>query len=292
MMAAQTPLKEDQVEPTQPNETPRPRRRWFPTSDGPKMPTSQILRELDWPMLLLIGIVGGIAWTLLLSRSGPLTFFAGLLPVGGGLLLGRRITAHVAWHAGFLSLITAVSAITATLVLAAMGIATQVFLQQVVALGLIALLPFPAFGVWTSYQSEQRNRKVRDEQTRRGGKLERPGRVKTIEELRSLSLPQLGSFVADLFRDHEFQIKDYQFERDNYLEFDMIHDGEVWVVRVTVDDKVKQGVALQFFQKLKAAGVTQGVLITSMDFQEPTVRWAKDKPIALIDGPTLMSMHS
>src|SRR4051794_34553146 len=147
-MAAQTPLKEDQAEPTQPNETRRPRRRWFPTSDEPKMPTSQILRELDWTMLLLIGIVGGIAWTLLLSRSGPLTFFAGLLPVGGGLLLGRRIKAHVAWHAGFLSLITAVSAITATLVLAAMGIATQVFLQQVVALGLIALLPFPAFGVW------------------------------------------------------------------------------------------------------------------------------------------------
>src|SRR5262245_60693889 len=109
-MAAQTPLKEDQTEQNQPIEPQRPRRRWFPTSDGPKVPVSQVLRELDWMMLLLIGIAGGIAWTLLLSQTGPLTFFAGLLPVGGGLLLGRRIKVHVGWHAGLLSVITAISA--------------------------------------------------------------------------------------------------------------------------------------------------------------------------------------
>jgi hypothetical protein len=41
---------------------------------------------------------------------------------------------------------------------------------------------------------------------------------------------------------------------------------------------------------MKAEGVAKGVVITSMDFQEPAVRWAKGKPVALIDGPTLLSM--
>ena len=105
-------------------------------------------------------------------------------------------------------------------------------------------------------------------------------------------MPQLGSYVADLFRKHDFTVQDYQIEqRENYIRFDMRYKDEPWVIRVTVDEKVKQGVVLQFFQWMKNEGVQRGVLITSMDFQDAAVRWAKDRPIVLIDGPTLLSMN-
>jgi hypothetical protein len=256
-----------------------------------RAPFGQVFRELNWPRLLLIGLVGGVLWTILLSQNNTLTFFAGLLPVAGGIWLGRTVTSHVGWHAALLSLITVLAALVTVGLLWVGGGDRATILSQV-SVGLIMLLPFPAFGVFTAHRSEQRSREVRMQQQRRGGRLERPGRVKSIEELRSLSLPQLGSYVADLFRKHDFKVQDYRFDRDNYIEFEMIHDEALWLVRVTVEEKVKQGVALQFFQRLRADDNSpKGVLITSMDFQDAALRWAKDKPIALIDGPTLLSMN-
>ena len=290
-MATESPVQEDQAEPVETVDAGRRRRLLSRGTPGPRRPVGEVLRELNWTWLLGIGIAGGVAWTLLLAQGNTLTFFAGLLPVAGGILLGRRVQSHVVWHAALLSAITVFAALVTTVLLAAAGAATPDFLAQVALLGVVALLPFPAFGVYTAHQSEQRNRLARQERERRGGKLDKPGRVKTIEDLRSLSLPQLGGYVADLFRKHDFLVKDFHFERDNYLEFDMTHDDEPWLIRVTVEEKVKQGAALQMVQKLRAEDIGKGVLITSMDFQDAALRWAKDKPVALIDGPTLLSMH-
>lgn len=290
-MATQSPIQKQQSETAETVDAARRTRRFGRRGDvAARPPLREVLRELNWRLLLLIGIASGISWTLLLAQQSTLTFFAGLLPVTGGILVGRRVTRHIKWHAGMLSVITVAAALVTTLLLAAIGATTAEFLQQVVFLGIIALLPFPAFGAITAHRSEERNRQLRQQRDRRGGKLERPGRVKTIEDLRSLSLPQLGSFVADLFRKHDFKVEDYQFERDNYLEFAMRHGDDPWIVRVTVDDKVKQGVALQFWQRLRAEGQARAVLITSMTFQDQATRWAKDKPIALLDGETLLSM--
>jgi hypothetical protein len=291
-MATQPPVQEEQDTTIETVDAGRRRRFSFGTRSTPRAPLGQVVRELNWGVLLLVGIVGGALWTILLAQGNTLTFFAGLLPVGGGIWVGRRVKQHIGWHAAVLSLITVVAAILATLVLQAANAVPVGFFQQVVALGLMALLPFPAFGVYTAHRSELRNRQAREERDRRGGKLERPGRVKTLEDLRSLSLPQLASYVADLFRKHDFTVQEYRIEqRDNYVQFDMKHNDEPWVIRVTVDEKVKQGVALQFFQWMKNEGVQRGVLVTSMDFQDAATRWAKDKPVALIDGPTLMSMN-
>jgi hypothetical protein len=285
-------MQEEQEKAIETVDAGRRRRFGLGTRSAPRPPFSQVLRELRWGLLLLIGVVGGALWTILLAQGSTLTFFAGLLPVAGGIWVGRQIKQHVGWHAALLSLFTVLSAILATGALEALNAAPVGFFQQVVALGLMALLPFPAFGVYTAHRSEMRNRHLREQQARRGGKLERPGRVKTIEDLRSLSLPQFASYVADLFRKHEFTVQDYRFEqRDNYVQFDMRHNDEPWVIRVTVDERVKQGVALQFFQWMKTEGVQRGVIITSMDFQDAAMRWAKDKPVVLIDGPTLMSMN-
>ena len=290
-MATRSPLQEKQTEKVETVDAGRRRRFRFGAASGPRPPLGQILRELNWPLLLLVGIAGGVMWTLLLVQGNTLTFFAGLLPVAGGILVGRRVKQHVPWQAVMLSAITVLAALVTTVLLAAAGSAPALFLQQVVFLGIIGLLPFPAFGVFTAHRSEQRNRQARLERDRRGGKLDKPGRVKSIDDLRSLSLPQLGGFVADLFRKHEFLVKDYRFERDSYLDFDMTYKDEPWMIRVTVDEKVKQGMVLQFVQHLRANEIRKGVLITSMDFQDAAVRWAKEKPVALIDGPTLLSMN-
>jgi hypothetical protein len=289
-MATQPPVQEEQEQ--KPETVDAGRRRRLGTDATARPPLGQVLRELNWRILLLVGIAGGVLWTVLLAQGSAVTFFAGLLPVGGGIWVGRQVQRHVAWHAGMLSLITVLAAIVTTVLLEAANVVPVGFFQQVVALGLMALLPFPAFGVYTAHRSEARNRQAREERERRGGRLERPGRVKTLEDLRSLSLPQLGSYVADLFRKHDFKVQDYQIEqRENYIRFDMSYKDEPWVIRVTVDEKVKQGVVLQFFQWMKSEEVQRGVLITSMDFQDAAVRWAKDRPIALIDGPTLLSMN-
>jgi hypothetical protein len=290
-MATQSPLQEEKSQPVETIDAGRRRRFRLPTSSGPRTPINQVLRELNWGLLLLIGITGGVVWTLLLSQDNSFAFFAGLLPVLGGILVGRRVKNHVLWHGALLSAITVIAAVSTTALLVAANRADPIFVQQVLFLGLIALLPFPAFGVYTSNQSEQRNRLLRAERDRRGGTLDKPGRVKTVEELRSLSLPQLGGYVSELFRKQDFKIKDYRFERGNFLDFDMTHGDETWLVRVTVEEKVKQGVVLQFVQDVRQDPATKAVVITSMDFQDAAVRWAKDRPVVLIDGPTLLGMH-
>lgn len=306
-MATRLPLKDEQteqIEPqdgqSEPTETVDAGRRrrlsgvasalWSGTSRAPRPPIGQALRELQWPLLLVLGVGGGVFWTLLLAQQSALTFLAGLLPVLGGIIVGRRVKQHVGWHAAVLSVFTVLAAMVTAAIILSIGKATPVF-AQAVYVGLITLIPFPAFGVITAHRSEQRNQQLRDERERRGGKLEKPGRVKSLDELRSLSLPQLAGYVDDLFRKHDFKVHDFRFDKDNYVEFEMTYEDEPWIVRATVDEKVKQGVVLQFVQRLRADGIAKGVMITSMDFQDAAQRWAKDRPVALIDGPTLLSMN-
>lgn len=256
---------------------------------APRTPIGQVFRELDWTALILVGLGGGVLWTLLLLQGGALQLLAGLLPVTGGILIGRRVKRHINWHAVMLGVFTALAAVLGLLVI---GYASNLPAEAwaLVSVGVVTLLPFPAFGVITAARSEERNRAARELQAQRGGKLDRPGRVRSIDELQSLSLPQLGGYVADLFRKHDFLINDYRFEKDR-LDFQVSYEGEPWLLRVVTTEKVKPGVAQELAQRMKAEGVKKGVVITSMDFQDGAQRWAKDKPVALIDGQTLLSMN-
>lgn len=255
---------------------------------APRIPIGQILRELDWLWLLGIGVAMGVLWTFMLAQSSLLQILAGLLPVMGGIIIGRRVRAHVNWHAAMLGLITALAASLVALALIAVQ-GPRPELLTALLFAVVTLIPFPAFGVITAARSEQRQRAVREEFARRGGRLDRPGRVRTLEDLQGLSLPQLGGYVADLFRKHGFLINDYRFDKDR-LDFQVSYEGEPWVLRVLTAEKVKPGAAQELAQRMKAEEVKKGVVITSMDFQEAATRWAKDKPVALIDGPTLLSM--
>lgn len=255
----------------------------------PRTPISQILREINWVLLLAVGLGTGLLWTLLLIQQGWVQILAGLLPVTGGILVGRRIKKHITWHAVLLGLLTSVGALTSLFVLGLVQPLPSEILQLFLV-GVITLLPFPAFGVITAARSEERNRELREQSQTRGGRLDRPGRVREIGDLQALSLPQLGGFVADLFRKHGFLINDYRFEKDR-LDLQMSYEGEPWLVRVLTAEKVKPGVPQELSQRMKAEDVKKGVVITSMDFQDTAHRWAKDKLVALIDGETLMSMR-
>ncbi len=255
-------------------------------------PVAQVLRELDWLWLLGVGLATGIAWVLLLIQGGAAQFMAGLLPVTGGIIVGQRIKGrHITWHAVLLSLITSAAAFVTAVIALNLVQGIPAIVQQSLLTGFFLLLMFPAFGVITASRSAQRARDARNELVDRGGKLERPGRVKTLEDIRALSLPQLGSFVADLFRTHGFLVKDYRFQnKEGAVDLMLTKDDEPWLVRVVVDEKVRQGVVLQYHQMVKEQGGTKAVMVTSMDFQDQAQRWATSKPLVLIDGPTLLSM--
>jgi len=254
------------------------------------MPLRQVLRELNWRIILPVGVVLGALWMVLLAASPTFSIFASFLPVLGGLLVGRRVQRHSGWHGFAIGLIASLVATAVWgLFVAQQGL--TVTLAQYGSLIYLTLFPFTALGVVMSARSEARARATREELQRRGGRLDRPGRVRTLDDLRALSLLQLGGYVADLFRKHGFTINDYRIEKErDRIEFQVTYEDTPWLLRVTTGEKVKPGVPQELAQRMKAEGVAKGVVITSMDFQEPAVRWAKGKPVALIDGPTLLSM--
>ena len=288
-MTTQPPIVEESQPEAQPAAVPvaapQPQR-----TKQPRPPVRQVLRELHWHAIVPVGLVLGVLWMVLLGGFPAFSVFASFLPVLAGLLIGRRIHAHAAWHGVMLGIVATIAA-TATwgAFVAAQGLTPTLIQYGTLIFGTV--LPFTPLGVIVSFRSEQRARSQREEIQRRGGRLDRPGRVRTLDDLQALSLLQLGGYVSDLFRKHGFAITDYRIEKErDRIEFQATHDGVPWLLRVTTGEKIKPGVAQELAQRMKAEGVTKGVVITSMDFQEPALRWAKGKPVALIDGPTLLSM--
>ncbi|HEX6292243.1 MAG TPA: restriction endonuclease [Herpetosiphonaceae bacterium] len=293
-MPTQPPVMDETPETTDhTTEAPAKRARAAAKEKAPRAarpPLGQVLRELDWLTLLVVGLGLGALWIFVIVDGGPLQILAGLLPVTAGILVGRRVQRHIVWHAVLLSLIATIAAAVAGAIILSTRQVLAEETAQILFIAILTLPIFPALGVITASRSEQRLRAAREENEKRGGRLDRPGRVRSIDDLRALSLPQLGGYVADLFRKHGFLINDYRFEKER-LDFQVSYEGEPWLLRVTTAEKVKPGFAQELAQRMKAEGVKKGVVITSMDFQEGAARWAKDKPIVLLDGPTLLSMN-
>jgi Restriction endonuclease len=156
------------------------------------------------------------------------------------------------------------------------------------ALPALMLIVFCTFGASTSGRMENRNRELRSEMAARGGQLERPGVIRGVDDVRGLSLPQLGSYVNALFKKKGFAFKDYRFiDKDKYLDLWMEHEGEAWQLRLSVADKVNPGTIETLLQEMKRNGSQKGAVITSTEFMPSAAKAAKDKPIVLIDGETL-----
>ena len=155
-----------------------------------------------------------------------------------------------------------------------------------------SLIPFPAFGTVMAGRTEQRNQQLQQEVAARGGRLERPSVVRTLDDLRGLSLPQLGGFVRTLYTKKGFELKDYRFiDKDKHLDLEMQYEGEGYLLRLTVADKVAAGTLQSLVQDMKRRGIGKGVVIASTEFTPDTLKSGRDrKNVLLIDGPTLFDI--
>lgn len=271
------------------------------------------LRELQWRQVLLFGVLCGVLmpFSVLQGTGNVLSFFTGLIPVGTGLLLGRRISGRYTLHGFFTGLIGAAIALVGTFVLVFLtplgAVVAQQAVQQGVSTTLItpeslflqfgglssfALLVFVTFGTSIAGRTEERNRSLREELDRRGGRLERPNTIRTLEDLRGLSLPQLGTYVRNLFQKHGFTFKDYRFiDKDKHLDLWMEHEGEVWHLRLTVADKVSTGTIEGLNQEMRREGERKGLVVTSTEFLPAALKAGKGRrSIVLIDGPMLFEI--
>lgn len=266
------------------------------------------LREMEWRQVLLYGVIAGLLMSLsFVQPSLGLNIVIGLVPVGTGLLLARRVKGHY-WLHGFMTGVvgTVVGAISfASLIfLTPLGPALvaapsqtggpQTLLgiyAQFVGLTAISLIAFVTFGASMAGRTEARNRAVRDEIASRGGQLERAGAIREASDIRGLSLPQFGSYVKNVFTKQGFKFKDYRFiDKDKHLDLWLEYEDEPWHLRLSVADKVSNGTIESLAQEMKREGCGKGVVLASTEFIPSAAKSAKGRPIVLIDGEKLFEI--
>jgi len=228
-------------------------------------------------------------------------FLAGIVPVGVGLLLARNVPGHYALHGfltGALASLMAAATLWFFIFQTQFGVngagmvepGTPPWDAWMVLSGFFSfsLIVFCTFGASTAGRIEERNRALREEIKQRGGALERPGAIREPDDIRGLSLPQLGYYVNNLFKKQGFTFKDYRFlHKDKYLDIWMEYKEEPWHLRLSVADKVAPGAVESLIQEMKREGCSKGVVITSTEFTPGAIKAAKDRPVVLIDGATL-----
>jgi hypothetical protein len=268
--------------------------------------------QIQWRLTLLIALGMAVAWCLFFLGPSLLQILAGIVPVMAGLYLGRRVKTDYLGHglvlggAGFafgLLIMLAYGALgqagvvpMPVLQLQPNAAAAPASLQELIffytTFSLFALIPFPAFGTVMAARTEQRNRQLQADIAERGGRLQRPGVVRTLEDLQGLSLPQLGSYVASLYRKKGFEFKDYRFvDKDKHLDLELSYADELYLLRLTVADKVTPGTIQSLVQDMKRRGIPKGVAIASTEFTPEAHKAAAGRPnILAIDGSTLFDM--
>jgi hypothetical protein len=269
-------------------------------------------RNIRWGETLLVALIMAVGWFGLFLGEGFLQIFSGIVPVMAGLYLGRRVKADWLGHGlvlGFAGFLFGMAIVAIYGQLAVQGVVPMplnpsingevpvpmTYAELIGNYSLLmafSLIPFPAFGTVMAGRSEQRNQQLQQEVAERGGRLERPGVVRTLEDLRGLSLPQLGSFVVNLYRKKGFEFKDYRFiDKDKHLDLDMLYEGQPYLLRLTVADKVGTGTVQGLIQELKRRGIGKGLVIASTEFSPDVARTARErKNILLIDGQTLFDI--
>jgi len=264
-------------------------------------------RELQWREVLLFGVLSGALMSLSFLQGSALSIVAGIVPVGTGLLLGRRVKSHYALHGFVTGLIGAVvgalvlavliflsplgNAMQSSLGPAASGFTLLNVWAQLAGFTAFSLIAFCTFGTGMAGRTAERTRQTRDEVDMRGGRLEKPGVIRSADDIRGLSLPQLGTYVSTIFKKQGFAFKDYRFiDKDKHLDLWMEHEGEPFHMRLSVADKVSTGTIESLNQEMKREGTRKGLVITSTEFMPSAAKSAKGRAIVLIDGETLYQM--
>jgi hypothetical protein len=296
--------------------TPEQREKATEQSAPPREPLAKRLglsfNNIQWRLTLLIALGMAAAWCGFFLGPSILQILAGIVPVMAGLYLGRRVKNDLLGHGLVLGAAGFVFGLLIMLAYGALGqaglvpmpvlqlqpdvAAAPATLQDLVffytTFSLFALIPFPAFGTVMAGRTEQRNRQLQADIAARGGRLERPGVVRTVEDLRGLSLPQFGSYVASLYRKKGFEFKDYRFvDKDKHLDIELSYADELYLLRLTVADKVTPGTIQSLVQDMKRRNIPKGVAITSTEFTPDARKAAAGRRnLIAIDGPTLFDM--
>jgi hypothetical protein len=265
------------------------------------------LRELQWRDVLIFGVLSGALMSLSFLQGSALSIIAGIVPVGTGLLLGRRVKGHYSLHGfvtGLIGGLVGALILAALIFLTPLGGAMQTSLgpaagtftllnvwAQLAGFTAFSLIAFCTFGTSMAGRTEERNRKTREAVDSRGGRLQKPGVIRSADDIRGLSLPQLGSYVSNVFKKHGFTFKDYRFiDKDKHLDIWMEHEEELYHMRLSVADKVSTGTIESLSQEMKREGCRKGLVIASTEFMPSAAKSAKGRPIVLIDGETLYQM--
>jgi hypothetical protein len=265
---------------------------------------SSELRQLDWRQIVLVASVMALAWCIMMFSSSTLQLLAGIVPLGTGLYLGGRIKERYLLHGlmlGFVSFLVGLVFVLIYALLVEAG-GAPVPPEIAGAPGLIlfylgfspfAMIPFPAFGTVTAGRNAQRAKELRKEVSERGGQLERYSRVADLSDLQGLSLPQFGRYVVDLFKRNGFTLKDYRFvDKDKHLDLFMEHESEVWLLRLSVNDKIRSGTVESLVQEMRQRQIGKGLVVTSTEFTPDAQKAGRNrKQLVLVDGPTLLQMH-
>ncbi|PDW01401.1 restriction endonuclease [Candidatus Viridilinea mediisalina] len=270
------------------------------------------LSRVEWRTTLSIAALMAVTWSMLFLGSPILQILAGIVPVLAGLMLGKRVQGDWLAHGlvlGFSGYFFGFLAVLGYGLLTEVGAFPPLILQLgpdtapteatvgdllffYATFSAFALIPFPAFGTVMAGRAEQRNRELQREITERGGRLERPGVVRTVEDLQGLSLPQFGSFVLNLYRKKGFEFNDYRFiDKDKHLDLEMSYEGEAYLLRLSVADKVRPGTIESLVQELRRRSLPKGVVLTSTEFTPDAAKAGKDRRnLVLIDGQTLFEI--
>jgi len=240
---------------------------------------------------------------LMMFTTSMLQLLAGIVPLLAGLYLGRQVKERLLLHGLMLGLIGFVVGLGFAALYAYLADAGIVPTPQGINGGVgillfylgfspFALIPFPAFGTITAGRNEQRARAARQEFEARGGKLEGYSRVADLSDLQGLSLPQFGKYIADMFKKQGFSFKDYRFvDKDKHLDLYMEYKDEPYLLRLSVNDKVRAGTVETLTQEMRQREIGKGLAITSTEFTPDAVKAAKSKKqVVLVDGPMLLDM--
>jgi hypothetical protein len=269
------------------------------------------LTEINWRLTIITALLMAAGWCVLFLSFNIFQILAGIVPVTAGLYLGRRIKTQLLLHgllAGILGFLVGLVIIIVYGMLGEAGYVTMPVLpdnegvmRSIDLLTLIsvylsfstfAMIPFPAFGAVMAGRSEQQRVEMRRRVEERGGKLEKPSVVRTLEDMQGLSLPQLGSYVSNLFRKQGFAFDDYRFlDKDKHLDLEMSYEDESYLLRLSVADKVRPGTVETLAQDMKKRSIPKGLVITSTEFTPDAQKSGKGrKNIVLIDGQTLFDI--
>lgn len=283
-----------------------------PASSSPLQNLRTSLGELEWQLLLLSALAMAVLWCVLFLSSSWLQFLAGMVPVSVGIFLGRKIKQHPTLHgltAGTLGFLFGLAIILAYGALGNAGFVPMpqqpvepgtppetltfaTLLLFYIQFSLFAMIPFPTFGTVIAHRNEKRRRELNAQVARRGGQLEQPGAIRTMEDLRGQSLPQFGGLVKNLFTKHKFAFQDYQFlDKDKYLDLELFYEGEIHLARLSVVDTVRAGAVEKLSQDMQQRNIPKGIVITSTDFAADAQKSARGRPnILLIDGATIFEI--